>query len=92
MIFRGKNFLFYKLFDVIMICFKKVFCYSKKSKKKSKKRRRIDLYVVFRKVILNLIFILGIFNVKRGRKVEVVFVLLKFRKRIVLINKWLIFN
>jgi ribosomal protein S7 len=87
MIFRGKNSLSYKLFDAIMIRFKKAFRYSKKSKKKSKKRRRIDLHAAFRKAISNLIPILGISNVKRGRKVEAVPVLLKLRKRIVLINK-----
>jgi len=94
MIFRGKNSLSYKLFDAIRIRFKKAFRYSKKTKIKikRKKRRKFNFHAAFRKAISNLIPILGTSNVKRGRKVETVPVLLKLRKRIVLINKWLISN
>jgi len=42
--------------------------------------------------ISNLIPVLGTSNVRRGRKVQTVPALLKFRKRVVLINKWLISN
>jgi len=50
------------------------------------------LILVLRAAISNLIPILGTSNVRRGRRVQIVPVLLKLRKRIVLINKWLISN
>jgi len=90
MIFRGKNSLSYKLFDAIRIRFKKAFRYNKK--KNRKKLKKVNFEATFRKAISNLIPILGISNVRRGRKVETVPVLLKLRKKIVLINKWLISN
>lgn len=92
MIFRGKNSLSYKLFDSIRIRFKKAFRIDKNKPQYKKKRRKIVFYAAFKRAISNLIPILGISNVKRGRKVETIPVLLKLRKKIVLINKWLISN
>jgi len=48
--------------------------------------------VFLREAIFKLIPVLGTSNVKRGWKVQTVPTLLKFRKKVVLINKWLIRN
>jgi len=81
MISRGKRSFSYKLFDGIRIYFKKIL-----------KEQNLDFNLILRKSISNLIPILGVSNVRRGRKVQTVPALLKFRKRVVLINKWLIKN
>jgi len=79
MVFRGKSSFSYKLYDRINLIFKK-----------SSLKKKVNPEAVFRYAISNLIPVVGISNIKRGRKVETVPVLLKLRKRIVLINKWLI--
>lgn len=81
MISKGKGSLSYKLYDSIRIYFKKILKGNKLN---------LDPDRVFKLAISNLIPILGIANVKRGRRIETVPVLLKLRKRIVLLNKWLI--
>lgn len=81
MISRGRRSFSYKLFDDIRIYFKRVL-----------KEQNLDFNVILRVAISNLIPILGTSNVRRGRKIQTVPSLLKFRKRVVLINKWLISN
>jgi ribosomal protein S7 len=76
MVFRGKSSFSYKLYDRINLIFKK-----------SSLKKKVNPEAVFRYAISNLIPVVGISNIKRGRKVETVPVLLKLRKRIVLINK-----
>jgi len=81
MIFKGNRSRSYKLYDYIKIYFKKIL---------KKKYRHIDPDYVFKAAISNLIPVLSTANVRRGRRIETVPVLLKLRKRIVLMNKWLI--
>ncbi len=87
MISKGRRSVSYKLFDKLRIYFKKVL---KILNKKTKKNLEFDMFL--RKAIFNLIPVLGTSNVRRGWKVQTVPSLLKFRKRVVLINKWLIRN
>lgn len=84
MISKGKSSLSYKFFDKIRLHFKKIV------KKNKKKNLNPDL--LFKYAIFNLIPIIGTANVRRGRRIETIPILLKLRKRIVLINKWLISN
>ena len=83
MIYRGRSSLSYKLWD-------KIFSNLKIFMKKQKKYQRVDL--ALKRAVFNLIPILSTANVKRGKKVQVVPVLLKQHRRIVLINKWLLSN
>src|ERR1700759_5356754 len=76
MISKGKRSGFYKLFDKIRLYFKKIL-----------REQNLDFNVILRHSICNLIPVIGISNVRRGRKVQIVPALLKFRKRVVLINK-----
>jgi len=87
MISKGRRSVSYKLFDKLRIYFKRVL---KILNKKTKKNLEFDMFL--RKAIFNLIPVLGTSNVRRGWKVQTVPSLLKFRKRVVLINKWLIRN
>lgn len=80
LIFRGKSSLSYKLFDRIQIILRK----------EISKKRGEDPEVGLEIALFNLIPIIGMSNVRRGRKIQTVPVFLKPRKRIVLINKWLI--
>ena len=52
-----------------------------------KRNINLDSDKVFKSAISNLIPVLSTANVRRGRRVETVPVLLKLRKRIVLMNK-----
>jgi len=79
LLFRGKSSLSYKLFDYIRKVFKKVIT-----------SKGEDPDEGLSHAISNLIPIIGTSSVKRGRKVQTIPVFLKIRKRIVLINKWLI--
>ena len=81
MLSKGNRSLSYKLYDSIKIYFKKML---------KKRNIRLDHDQVFKSAISNLIPVLGTANVRRGRRIETVPVLLKLRKRIVLMNKWLI--
>jgi len=91
MISKGKRSFSYKLFDKLRIYFKKVIrILNEKQKKKNK--RKLEYHSFLKGGISNLIPVLGTSNVRRGRKVQTVPALLKFRKRVVLINKWLISN
>jgi hypothetical protein len=82
MLSKGRSSFSYKLFDKIRMFFKKVLKYHAKETK-----QYVDFDSVLRVAISNLIPILGTSNVRRGRRVQTVPVLLKLRKRIVLINK-----
>jgi ribosomal protein S7 len=83
MIYRGRSSLSYKLWD-------KIWKNLKIFMQKQKKYQRVDL--AFKRAVFNLIPILSTANVKRGKKVQVIPVLLKQHRRIVLINKWLLSN
>ena len=78
MISKGKRSLSYKFYDYIRVYFKKVL---------KKNNSNLDPDLIFKKAISKLIPVLGTSNVKRGRRIETVPVLLKLRKRIVLMNK-----
>lgn len=54
------------------------------------KKKNQSVHLVFKRAIYNLIPVLSVSNIKRGKKVQVVPVLLKQHRRIVLINKWLL--
>jgi hypothetical protein len=49
-----------------------------------------DTEIAFKQAVFNLIPILGTSNIKKGRKVQILPVLLKSKRRVVLINKWLL--
>jgi len=74
---RGKSSLAYKLTDRIRFVFKKML----------KKRTKQDFDLAIKKAIFNLIPVIGVTNMRKGRRIELVPILLKLRKRIVLINK-----
>jgi len=80
MLSKGRRSLSYKFFDHIRVYFKRIL----------RENRKLDPDQVFKLAISNLIPVLGTANVRRGRRIETVPVLLKLRKRIVLMNKWLI--
>jgi ribosomal protein S7 len=82
MLSRGRRSFSYKLFDKVRIFFKRVL-----KNHEEETKQRLDFDLVLRAAISNLIPILGTSNVRRGRRVQTVPVLLKLRKRIVLINK-----
>jgi len=84
MISKGNRSISYKLYDSIRMFLKKAF--------KGKTEKYVDIDGVFKFAISNLIPVLGVSNVKRGRKIVTIPILLKLRKRIVLMNKWLISN
>ena len=71
MLSKGNRSLSYKLYDYIRIYFKKVL---------KKNNKNLDPDKVFRLAISNLIPVLGTANVRRGRRIETVPVLLKLRK------------
>src|SRR6201995_3459331 len=77
MISKGNRSRSYRLYDYIKIYFKKIL----------KEYKHLDFDNIFKLAILNLIPVLGTANVRRGRRIETVPVLLKLRKRIVLMNK-----
>jgi ribosomal protein S7 len=81
MLSKGNRSLSYKLYDYIKVYFKNML---------KKRNINLDSDKVFKSAISNLIPVLSTANVRRGRRVETVPVLLKLRKRIVLMNKWLI--
>lgn len=83
MLSKGKRSLSYKFYDYIKIYFKKIL---------KEKYQHLDPDIVLRLAFSNLIPVIGTANVRRGRRIETVPVLLKLRKRIVLMNKWLISN
>src|ERR1700754_2386804 len=78
MLSKGRRSFSYKLYDRIRIYFKKML---------KEDYSHLDPDKVIKFAISNLIPVLGTANVRRGRRVETVPVLLKLRKRIVLMNK-----
>jgi ribosomal protein S7 len=78
MLSKGNRSLSYKLYDYIKVYFKNML---------KKRNINLDSDKVFKSAISNLIPVLSTANVRRGRRVETVPVLLKLRKRIVLMNK-----
>jgi ribosomal protein S7 len=76
LISKGRRSFSYKLFDKIKISFKRAL-----------RKYNLNFNEVLRTSITNLIPVLGTSNVKRGRKIQTVPTLLKFRRRVVLINK-----
>jgi ribosomal protein S7 len=78
MISRGKSSLSYKFFDRIWILLKKFM---------REQEHPQDTEKAFRHAIFNLIPILSTSNIKKGKRVQVLPVMLKHKRRIVLINK-----
>lgn len=76
LIFRGKSSLSYRWFDKIRLYYKNYFF--------------IDVDFPIRKSILQIMPVVGISNIKKGRRVQKVPILLKQQKRYALINDWII--